>query len=278
MSEYLVSTIIPNYNNAPYIEDCVLSILNQSYKNKEIIIVDDCSSDGSQKIIRGLEQKYENIKAIYNIKNMGITMNRKIGIAKARGQYINYLDSDDFIENTQKLEREMEIIKYFKEKYGEDVIAFSDVKIADASGKIVSHFRDIKPVKEGYILWDLITRRCLIPQNFTFSKELYERVGGHDESISFYENWDLKIRLSKLNKYVFTGGPGFVYRRHGNGLSNVDITLHKHWVQKIANKNIVLIESKDRKIVIDWIKEMVNDLGFELDFINAHLKEKESPR
>ncbi|NEW05662.1 glycosyltransferase [Paenibacillus sp. SYP-B3998] len=274
MSEYLVSTIIPNYNNAPYIKDCVYSLLSQSYSNVEIIITDDASTDGSQEVIAQLVSEHANVHALYNRHNIGITRNRKNALQTAKGEYVNYLDSDDYIQNQDKLKAEMEIIHYYRDKYDEDILAFSDIAIANGKGEIVNRFRDIKPVKEGYITAELMTRRCLIPQNFTFRRHLYASVGGHDETIPFYENWDLKIRLSAKYKYVFTGVPGFVYRRHGEGLSNAHEDRHQKWVRYIAEKNLALINHDDQPMIKRWIEQMLLQLGDELDFINGHLQKQ----
>lgn len=271
-NDYLVSTIIPNYNNAPFIEECVLSILNQSYQNVEVIIMDDASTDGSQDIIARLESKFAAVRAVYNEKNVGITQNRINGIALASGQYFNYMDSDDYIQNKDKLQSEMELILYYKEKYGTDVIAFSDVHISDGSGKIVNRFRDIRPVKEGRITSELMLRQCLIPQNFTLDRRLYYDVGGHDYSIPFYENWDLKIRLSHKYNFVFTGVPGFVYRRHGHGLSNAHLDQHKKWILKIVEKNMDLIDQDQLALIREQATAMPQIIEKELHFINQHLE------
>ncbi|EPY13411.1 glycosyltransferase family 2 protein [Paenibacillus alvei] len=272
-SEKLVSIIVPNYNNAKYIEYCIRSLLAQSYSNMEIIIADDASTDGSQEVIEMLVGMYSNVRAIYNRQNIGITRNRKRAILQANGEYVNYLDSDDFIQNPYKLEAEMELIQYYLEKYNEDVIAFSDVAIADGEGNFVNRFRDMKPVREGYIAADLLTRRCLIPQNFTFHKRVYESIGGHDEAIPFYENWDLKIRLG-IHKYVFTGESGFVYRRHGEGLSNASLSHHQKWVRYIAQKNLPAFPKEEQSLLQGRIDEMVLHIEDELRFINSHLQQQ----
>lgn len=266
-----VSTVIPNYNNARFLEHCVASIAQQDYPGVEIVVVDDASTDDSRAVLRQLQQRYSQLKVILQDSNVGITKNRLRGIREASGEYINYLDSDDFIENRQKLAEEMRLIQHFADKYGEDVIAFSDVLIANVHGAPVARFRDMKPAKEGFILPELLSRRCLIPQNFTLKKSAYLGVGGHDESIPFYENWDLKIRLGARYRYVFTGVPGFVYRRHGVGLSNAHLERHTQWVSHIVAKNLPLVEERARPLVEHWCRDMISRLGDELAFINQHL-------
>lgn len=269
-----VSTVIPNYNNARFLEQCVESVAAQDYPNVEIIVVDDASTDGSRDVLRELERRHRSLRVILQPENVGITRNRKCGIEAATGEYLNYLDSDDYVQNRSKLSEEMRLIRHFEDEYEEDVIAFSDVVIADGGGEPVARFRDMKPAREGFILPELLARRCLVPQNFTLKKSAYLSVGGHDETIPFYENWDLKIRLAAKYRYVFTGVPGFVYRRHGVGLSNAHLERHTQWVSRIVEKNLGLVEERARPLVEAWCREMIQDLHRELSFINRHLPQE----
>src|SRR6187455_2344172 len=107
-----VSTIIPNYNNARFLEECVASIAGQDYPCIEIIVADDASTDDSRDVLRRLERQYSCLRVIYQEANVGITKNRKDALAAATGAYINYLDSDDFIQNPSKLSEEMRWIRY----------------------------------------------------------------------------------------------------------------------------------------------------------------------
>ena len=104
MINELISVVIPVYNNERYFEKCISSVINQTYKNIEIIIINDCSKDNVENIIL----KYKNIdnRIIYekNSKNMGVGYSRNRGIDISKGKYIYFLDSDDYIEyNTLEL-------------------------------------------------------------------------------------------------------------------------------------------------------------------------------
>lgn len=92
----LISIIVPFYNCENYIEICINSILKQTYKNLEIIFINDGSSDRSADIVK----KYKEIKIIENETNRGVSYSRNIGIENANGKYIIFVDSDDYIENT----------------------------------------------------------------------------------------------------------------------------------------------------------------------------------
>ena len=91
----MVSIIMPVYNSEKYIEESIKSVLCQSYNDFELIIVDDCSSDGSRKIMQGMADKDDRIKVIHLEQNKGVANARNVGMENAAGEYIMFLDSDD---------------------------------------------------------------------------------------------------------------------------------------------------------------------------------------
>src|SRR5690606_3615953 len=92
----LVSIVIPNYNYGRFIAEAIESVLNQTYPNIELIVVDDGSSDDSLEAIRQYEKKL----ILISQKNSGVVVARNNGAAKSRGEYISFLDADDVIEPT----------------------------------------------------------------------------------------------------------------------------------------------------------------------------------
>ena len=93
----LISVIIPIYNVEQYIDECIKSVINQTYKNLEIICIDDCSCDNSIKTLEEYITKDKRIKLIKHEKNLGLAVSRNTGLAHAKGEYIFFLDSDDYI-------------------------------------------------------------------------------------------------------------------------------------------------------------------------------------
>ena len=100
----LVSIIMPSYNTAPYIKETILSVLSQTYKNWELLIVDDCSSDSTDEILAEIHDT--RIKYFKNKRNVGAAMSRNLALREARGQWIAFLDSDD-IWLPEKLEKQI---------------------------------------------------------------------------------------------------------------------------------------------------------------------------
>ena len=95
MDNALVSIIVPVYNTAEYVEECIQSILSQSYKNIELILVNDGSTDGSDVVCK----KYENLPNVIYIEqeNLGTTAARKRGVEESHGEWIMFVDSDDYL-------------------------------------------------------------------------------------------------------------------------------------------------------------------------------------
>ena len=100
----LVSVIMPSYNTARFIKEAIESVLNQTYQNFEIIIVDDCSTDNTDEVIAAITD--ERIKYIKNQKNSGAAISRNRALREARGKWIAFLDSDD-VWLPEKLEKQI---------------------------------------------------------------------------------------------------------------------------------------------------------------------------
>ena len=125
-----ISIIIPAYNVAEYLTECVESIAVQNYKNYEIILVDDGSTDGSERLCDELAQKYDKIHVIHK-ENGGHSSSRKAGILNSSGEYVLFIDSDDYID--------VNLLKNISNKinlYNPDVIAFDFARV-DESGNYI---------------------------------------------------------------------------------------------------------------------------------------------
>ena len=106
----LVSVIIPTYNSENYIRKTVVSALNQTYKELEIIIIDDCSKDNTRDVIKEIASQDKRVKYIFQEENQGAAIARNTGIRAASGQYIAFLDSDD-IWLQDKIEKQARLLQ-----------------------------------------------------------------------------------------------------------------------------------------------------------------------
>ena len=98
-NKYKFSVIIPIFNSEKFIRKTLVHLKNQNFKNFEILIINDHSIDNSLKICKILSKKYKNISIFNNKKNLGVSISRNKGIKNAKGEYIIFLDSDDYLLN-----------------------------------------------------------------------------------------------------------------------------------------------------------------------------------
>lgn len=144
MNNEMVTIIIPMYNAEKYIEECIQSIVNQTYENIEILIIDDASTDKSLNVAKKYEDKDERITVISLKENKGAANSRKEGTRRANGNYVMFIDADDWIDR-DAIEKCMELIK----KYNCDIIRFGIVKEMISRNKKICFTIPYK--KEKYI-------------------------------------------------------------------------------------------------------------------------------
>lgn len=261
-NSYLLSIIIPNYNNEKYLNKCLESVFKQTYKNIEVIIIDDASTDGSKKILDKYNTDYSAVKVIYNQINLGVAKSRDIAISSALGEYITTLDADDYYLDENKLKKEIEIIKKFHKEGKDNIISFSNIILVNEKGK-KPFFKVKNRIEEGRVLIKFFTRSCMIPRDFVFSKKQYKKAGCFDFDIPIYEDWDLKLRFAYENEFFYTGLDGIAYRRHGKGLSSADTKKHIKWLKHIYKKNINLVEPAKRNYVKKEFNFYIENLNSE---------------
>lgn len=215
----LLSIIIPNYNKQKYIRECIESVLNQSYRPIEIIIVDDCSTDNSREIILELSQKFECIKPFFQEKNAGVSYARNTGALHASGEYITFLDSDDYYCNPDKLSNEMALLL----ENPDANLSYSTLVYVDDNGVRLNKPEIALGERLIGVCTNNIIMNCafeILPRDYCVSKKIFIQSGMYDVKSSFYEDLDLLIRLSILTKFRYTKVEGTAYRQVGNGLSS----------------------------------------------------------
>jgi hypothetical protein len=260
-NNYLISVIIPCYNDAKYIEQSVLSALNQTYQNKEIIVVDDGSNAETKEILRKIEPL---ITKLIIQENQGQSVARNIGIREAKGDYILVLDSDDYFETT------------FCEKAVAILANNKDTKIVTCQANLL--FEDgsttIFTPNGGAIADFLYSNNAL--GTSLFRKKDWKFCGGYDQSMKQgFEDWEFFIRLLKNGgKAEVIHEPLYNYRKRKNSttffankikyelLFYIFIKHKELFVEDYENFVQYLLEKikSEEKIKIKYIKKSDNKL------------------
>ncbi len=220
----LVSIVIPCFNDGEYLEEAVQSALNSTYKNIEIIIVDDGSTDNTNKIGIALSAKYQQVQYIYK-NNAGLPAARNTGIEKAVGKYILPLDADDLISEDYIFKA----INYLQNNERTKVVYCNAEFFELKKGKWkLPPFSISKLAKNNMIFCSAIYR-----------KNEWERVGGYSvEMDTGWEDWEFWISVLKDGGFVFRLPiTGFYYRvKKGS--------MRKGMSKKSKAKSIVFLNSK----------------------------------
>ena len=203
----LVSVIITSYNYARYIERAIRSALNQSMPavTFEVIVVDDCSTDESHFI---LENYKDEIRMLKMEKNSGLSAARNAGIKKAKGQFVVFLDADDYIQ--------ADLIKvlsvFLTENNRLDAVAVDYYLVNEFGDHIEWVNSNEKPIACGIM----------------FRKDLLFDIGLYDETFRAREEEDLRKRFLAKHTIFHIPLPLYRYRMHDNNLTKNADEMHKH--------------------------------------------------
>ena len=245
-----VSVIIPTYNRERLIARSVKSVLNQTYRDFEIIIVDDASTDNTEEVISSFND--ERIRYLRHDKNRGEAAARNTGIKLARGEYIASQDSDD---------------EWLPEKLGKQIELFKNT--SPKVGVVYTGFWKIENNEKTYIPFSWVNQKDgdihkeLLKGNFIGSpvalvrKECFKKVGMFDEKHFHLVDWEMWLRVSKYYHFKYIDEPLVVaYYRSDNVSANQNAFIEAH--ELILEKYFQEFK-KERKLLTKWCVD-INDL------------------
>jgi glycosyltransferase involved in cell wall biosynthesis len=231
MDTPLVTIITPTYNRAAYIAAAIESVLAQSYANWELIVIDDASTDDTEKIVQGLIEKEKSahikeggtaisrISYICQPANVGIARNRNTGLEKARGKYVAVLDSDDIWTDREKLAKQ---VSFLERKNAESpartyAILGTWVKKIDPQGKEIGEIRYL--AEDAAIRASMLQRSQFAHSSVVFLRQAMTDAGGYSPDYTIGDDYDLMLRIGE--KYSFANLQEFTtaYRIHPDNIT-----------------------------------------------------------
>lgn len=227
-----ISVVIPAYNREKTIAKCLDSVLHQTYKPFEVIVVDDASSDNTVKLVE--EYPSDLVKLVKCKTNSGAQAARNIGIKAAQGDWIAFQDSDD-IWLPDKLEKQKEAI----ENSGFAVCAGGGIRREGKNEKLFY----VEGVSGNAYKEVLILNTYILYQTLLVKKVLLEQIGYLDENVEAFQELDTAIRLTKENNIMYINSPLFIYNIHegetiskskDKGLKGIQYLFRKHYDEIVA--------------------------------------------
>jgi len=223
IDEPLVSVIVPSYNHEAYIEECILSIVNQTYKNIELIVIDDGSTDCSREILERMQKQYGFVLIFQENQGVSKTMNKAIR-QYSHGKYITGSGSDDFLA-LEKIEKQVK----FLEMNPDCDMVFGKVYMVDEKSQIIEDLEIFEPFTEPvkYIPFDLLIENNRVPaMSVTMRKDRWEECGGYSEN-TIIEDFDLWLKFAYYGKIAYVNDYFAYYRWHWQNASTHVLKFYK---------------------------------------------------
>ncbi len=221
-----VSVIIPTYNRAHIVKESVDSVLAQTYRDFEIIVVDDASSDDTRS---ALESYQGRIRAIFRETNGGAGAARNIGIAASSGEFVAFLDADDLY-----LPKRLECAVAALDAHPEYGAVYAEMRLTDPSGKQAPFLwvERMGGARSGWIFEEVLLRGIICTQTITTRRSLLDQVGPFDVTLRSGQDWDLWWRIARVTQIGYVDEVVCTYRVTPDGLSRMGVTAAESWIRR----------------------------------------------
>ena len=258
----LISVIIPSYNREHLIGRSIRSVLNQTYKEIEVIVVDDGSTDNTRDVVSSF--KDSRIRYIRHDNNRGGCIARNTGINASRGEYIAFQDSDDEWL-PEKMEKQMHVFNSVPKYVGIVYSAFLRVK--DCSASFIPSNK--VTIKDGNLLNQLIKGNFISTQTTILRKTCFDKAGVFDKNLHRLQDWELFIRMSKYFEFKYISEPLVIVYHQKDSISSskkayfeaIILIVEKHLDS--FSKNNVTLAATYRHIGTELFSLGNNELGRE---------------
>ena len=236
----MISVIMPVYNGEKYLKQSIESVIQQTYKDWELIIVNDCSTDNSRNIMQSYADTDSRIRIVDNGSNLKLPRSLNAGFREARGKYLTWT-SDDNMYKPNVLE---ELSRYLD--YNSEIgFVYSDMDVVDASLNFIG---------EQSLESDRLLYADCIGASFMYRKEVIDKVGEYDPDMFLVEDYEYWIRVSKKFKIGHINKNLYIYRVHDNSLTGTR--------KKDINKQLYRLRKRHMEYLISNVTGKYKEMLF----------------
>lgn len=224
----LVTIVLPTYNGARYLAAAIDSCLGQSYRNLELIIVDDCSTDSTPDIIRRYAAQDSRVRPLRNQHNLHLPKALNAGFALAKGEVLTWTSDDNTFRPPA-----IEVMVQTLQQNPDVGLVYADVTAVNDEGVIIRHYHAGSP-------------RSLISANvvyacFAYRRAVYEAVGNYDDRYRYVEDWEYWLRIYLRFKLLPVHQDLYIYRKHAQALTETKKELIQLKAQEVRCQYLPLV-------------------------------------
>lgn len=231
----LISIILPVYNGEKYLSKSIESCLNQTFRNIELIIVNDCSTDKTLGIANQYAQKDNRIKIISNLENKKLPASLNIGHNEAKGDFITWTSDDNFYE----LDALEKLLKSLLEQEAD--IVYSNIFLIDNLG---NRIREVNLLGFGNLIFGNVIGSC-----FLYRRNVFQKNNGYNVTLFLLEDYDFWLRAILHSKYYKLEQFLYNYRKHEDSLTNQI---------KIVKDKQILWHKNASKMYLDFSRNFID--------------------
>ena len=260
----LISIILPVYNGEKYLSQSIESVLNQTYKNIELIIVNDCSTDTTLSISSSYAALDSRIKIINNKENKKLPASLNIGHKQAKGDFITWTSDDNFY-NDNALEV---LLNAIVERKGD--VVYSGFSLIDLDNRLI-RVNEVPEIEN--IIFGNIVSCC-----FLYKRQVFERNQGYNENLFLVEDYDFWLRAILHSRFIKIKENLYNYRKHDKSLTHqisYDVSKKTIWIKNVDKMYFAFWRNFTENYYIEMIELSTKSLMYqEIDFnwliINNH--------
>lgn len=228
----MISVVLPVHNGEKFLSQSIESVLKQTYKNIELIIVNDCSSDSSLSIAERYRCKDNRIKIINNTSNLKLPISLNVGFNECRGEYFTWTSDDNVM-----LPNALEVMLSDMKKNDVDFV-FSRCEIINKNGHVIGRTKKYTNLDEIYY-------NNIVLASFLYKRKVHEELGGYDSNKFLVEDYDFWLRAYKKYKFSFIPNVLYQIRFHDSTLGVLNYEKVKLEKVELLKENLNFVSDSD---------------------------------
>ncbi len=203
----MVTIVLPTYNGEKYIRKSIESVIAQTYKEWELIVIDDCSVDHTNQIVQEYVEKDHRIKLFKNTQNLRLPSSLNVGFKKSKGKYLTWTSDDNLFKPEA-----LETLRNRLRDNPKSGLVFSDMDYIDSQGRIIGHTPKVFSTDEIYY-------RNIVGASFMYTRDVYQSIGDYNNQKFLVEDYDYWLRIARKFHIQYVEKSLYLYRQHEGSLT-----------------------------------------------------------